>query len=152
MPPTRRSTVPAAIAAAALLALPAAPALAAQATGSPTGEATQVSGPANPGFEADGTATARPAAWHSTGRPGLARTEPDGHTGGFALIQSDSAPFGVETAQRVSAPRGGFVTLTAWTRTSTAAGASYIALRHCGDDEQRATLPPSAQWIRIVVS
>jgi arabinogalactan endo-1,4-beta-galactosidase len=140
MPPTRRSSVLAA-AATALLALPTASA------------AAQAPGLANPGFEADGAATAHPADWHSTGRPGLARTEAGGHTGGFALVQSSPAPFGVETEQRVAGlRRGGWVTLEAWTRTTAAAGASYVALRGCGGPEQRATVPPSAQWIRIVVS
>jgi arabinogalactan endo-1,4-beta-galactosidase len=104
------------------------------------------------GFEDNGAATGHPAGWQSHGHASAARTEADGHSGGFRLTHSSAAPFAVETTKRLRHASPGWHTLQAWVRASTGDNDSYIALRGCGRPEQRAHVPPSAQWLRIVVS
>lgn len=98
----------------------------------------------NPGFE-----NADPLEGWTTS--GIA--EADGYEGGTRLTHpGGSAP--LESTQRLSDISNGWYTLKAWVRSSGKQKEAYIALKDCGKEEARASVPivRSDRWLQIVVS
>jgi arabinogalactan endo-1,4-beta-galactosidase len=121
--------------------------------------ATQVAGArtvsasvTNPGFEADGQATTSPSGWHNLGSPGASKVEAGGHSGSFQLTHVSDRSYAVTTTQLVNGLDNGWITLTAWVRSSTGKNLSAISLA-CGGAPVSTQLPDfSGDWLRITVS
>ena len=98
----------------------------------------------NPGFES----TNPLEGWKTTGI-----VESDGYESAKRLTHpGGNAP--VESIQKLSDISNGWYTLKAWVRSSRGQKEAYIALKDCGTDEVRASVPitPSDKWLQIVVS
>ena len=101
----------------------------------------------NPGFEPneDGNPL---KGWSSQGIP-----ESDAHTGERRLTHPGGrGP--IESSQTLRDISNGWYTLKAWVRSSGKQREAYIALKDCGSDEARASVPivSSDKWLQIVVS
>jgi arabinogalactan endo-1,4-beta-galactosidase len=101
---------------------------------------------ANPGFEPDETGNAL-TGWTTTGV-----VESEGHSGEMRLTHAGGGL--IETSQTFTNMPNGWYTLKAWVRSSGKQQDAYIALKDCGADEQRASVPivRSDKWLHIVVS
>jgi len=93
----------------------------------------------NPGFE-DGL-----NGWQSGGQ-----VDPDGYSGSGLTHGAGR----VETTQVLGNLTRGWYTLRVWVRSSGEQKEAYIALRDCGGEEARATVPivKADKWMQIVVS
>ena len=101
----------------------------------------------NPGFEPDEAGNA-PAGWNTGGV-----IESGDHSSETRLTHPGGSAR-VETSQTLTGLPNGWYTLKAWVRSSGKQKDAYIALKDCGGDEQRASVPivRSDRWLQIVVS
>ena len=100
----------------------------------------------NPSFEPDENGNPLEG-WITSGV-----AESDGYEGGMRLTHpGGNAP--VESIQTLSDISNGWYTLKAWVRSSGKQKEAYIALKDCGSDEARASIPIVRDtWLQIVVS
>jgi arabinogalactan endo-1,4-beta-galactosidase len=101
----------------------------------------------NPGFEPGGEGNPL-RGWATTGI-----IEIDGPTGKHYLTHpGGNGP--VETTQTLHNISNGWYTLKAWVRSSGKQQEAYIALKDCGDEEARTSVPIAGDehWLQIVVS
>jgi arabinogalactan endo-1,4-beta-galactosidase len=93
----------------------------------------------NPGFESN------LLGWNSTGR-----LDNESHSGASALLHGAGK---LETTQKITGVPNGWYTLKAWVRSSGKQKVAYIALKDCGSEEARTSVPVSRNdWLHIVVS
>lgn len=93
----------------------------------------------NPGFETD------LSGWQSTGK-----LENEAHSGASSLLHGAGKQ---ETTQTLREVPNGWYTLKAWVRSSRDQKEAYIALKDCGGEAARASVPlVKDQWLQIVVS
>lgn len=125
--------------------------------------AAEAAGPAaaagavvNPGFSSDGAGTAVPTGWTSSGSARASFTEATGYGyngDGFQLTHWSSAPYRVDTWQRVGGLADGDYTLTAWVRSGGGDASNYVELAS-GSKANRTSVPviSDGSWLRIVTS
>ena len=134
------------VAALALTALP----TAAKADSAPRGDGQVV----NPAFALDGTGTANPTGWTTTGTSGASFTEATsyGYNGdAYQLTHWSSAAYDVDTRQRVTGLADGDYTLGAWVKSGGGDTANYIELQS-GRQSNRTAVPviSDGSWLHIV--
>ena len=96
----------------------------------------------NAGFESN-----PPQGWETAGE-----IESGGYGGGMRLThRGGNTP--VESIQKLSDISNGWYTLKVWVSSSGKQKEAYIALKNCGDNEARASVPiVQDKWLQIVVS
>jgi arabinogalactan endo-1,4-beta-galactosidase len=112
----------------------------------------------NPGFNADGQATATPAGWTTSSPDGTASASytewtAEGYNGDpYQLTHWSTSAYDVDTHQTLTGLARGFYTLGVWTRSSGGDVADYIALTGCGGRSTPTTVPADSDgnWVQIV--
>jgi arabinogalactan endo-1,4-beta-galactosidase len=98
----------------------------------------------NPGFEE------QLSGWDSQGTDGAGSIISGGHSGDFELSHTAGS---METTQTLTGLPNGWVTLRAWVRSSGWQEEAYVALKDCGGEEARASVPiVKDAWLQIAVS
>ena len=93
----------------------------------------------NPGFETDLTG------WNTAGK-----LDSEAHSGSSSLLHGAGK---LETTQTLTEVPNGWYTLRVWVRSSRDQKEAYIALKDCGGEEARASVPlVKDKWLHIVVS
>ena len=141
----------------ALSTLPTAAYAQATAAAGHTGDGSHGTGAViNPAFDADGTGTATPLGWTSTGTAAASYTEAtdygyDGDT--YQLTHWSAAAYDVDTWQRVTGLANGDYTLGAWVKSGGGDTANYIELQS-GHDVNKTYVPviSDGSWLYIVTS
>ncbi|HEX4788205.1 MAG TPA: arabinogalactan endo-1,4-beta-galactosidase [Actinospica sp.] len=121
-------------------------------TGSGSGGGTVV----NPAFNADGTGTATPAGWTTTGTAGASFTETTGYgynSDPYQLTHWSTAAYKVDTSQRVTGLANGDYTLGAWVKSSGGDNANYMELQS-GRNVNKTAVPviSDGSWLYVVTS
>ena len=137
------------------LALPvvAATALAASAlTAGPAAATTTTPTVANPGFESNGTGTATPTGWSTSGTSAASYTESGGHAGSYRLSHWSASAYAVDTYQTITNITNGYYTLGVYVRSNDAGGSNYISLSGCGSSTKTTYVPVDSDgnWLHIV--
>jgi arabinogalactan endo-1,4-beta-galactosidase len=103
---------------------------------------------ANLGFEADGSNTAAPQGWISTGSPASVLVNSnDAFAGKFSLLVSNAAAYQAQVSLLVTNLANGFYSLYGWTKNSGGQSACYLA-----GNQKMSSLPPLfTNWTPIVV-
>jgi arabinogalactan endo-1,4-beta-galactosidase len=106
----------------------------------------------NPGFDADAPGAAL-TGWNVTGPAEAFVLETGGYSGTVRLTQRGTDAL-VETWQTLKIARPGWYTLRAWVRSSTDQQEASIALKDCGGEPRKASVPVATDrdWLQIVVS
>ena len=110
----------------------------------------------NPAFSLDGAASATPSGWTSSGSVSASFTEATGYGYNgdkYQLTHWSSAPYQVDTWQRVTGLADGDYTLTAWVRSGGGDASDYIELQS-GPESNQTAVPviSDGSWLRIVTS
>ena len=103
---------------------------------------------ANLSFEMDGTNTATPQGWTSTGSSisSLVNSN-DAFTGHFSLLHSNSSAYQVQTSLLITNLANGYYQLGAWTKNSGGQKACYLA----GNDKLTSLPPLDTNWTPMIV-
>jgi len=103
---------------------------------------------ANFNFEADGTDTATPLGWTTTGdAPSLMVNSNDAFAGRFSLLLSNAASYQVQTSLLITNLTNGYYQLAAWTKNSGGQKACYLA----GNDKLTSLPPLYTNWTQTIV-
>lgn len=107
----------------------------------------------NPSFDGDGTGTATPQGWISSGSTNADFTEWGGRTGNYRLTHWSADDFSVDTQQVVTGLSHGWYTLRGFARRGSGRNNSYLELK-CGRDSRRVHVPVAwwDQWLELAVS
>jgi len=110
----------------------------------------------NPGFSLDGTGTATPTGWTTTGTSGASFTEATGYGyngDAYQLTHWSGSAYDVDTWQRVTGLKDGDYTLGAWVKSGGGDTANYIELQSGRASNQTAVpVISDGSWLYIVTS
>src|SRR5215469_10817912 len=110
----------------------------------------------NPAFSLDGTGTANPIGWTTTGAAGASFTEATSYgynADPYQLTHCSPAAYHVDTWQRVSGLGNGDYTLGVWVKSGGGDTANYIELQS-GPNSNQTSVPviSDGSWLYIVTS
>lgn len=106
------------------------------------------SGAANFSFEADGSNTATPQNWTTTGSAAsLVVNSNDAFAGNFSLLISNTASYQVQTSLLITNLTNGYYQLGAWSKNSGGQSACYLA----GNDRLTSLPPLYTNWTPMIV-
>ena len=107
----------------------------------------------NPLFEANGTGTATPTGWTSSGTTSASYTQSaTGYDSSYELTHWSSSAYTVDTYQTITGITDGDYTLGVWTRSDDTGGDNYISLSGCGSSTKTTYVPVDSDgnWVHIV--
>lgn len=110
----------------------------------------------NPGFEADGVATASPSGWTVWNDPASTYTENKclncAHTGDYNLTEyNGSRAYTVSVYQPITGLSNGSYTLSAYVRSSGGQTTAYMSAKNCGPSEIKQPISASSSWTLITL-